>query len=61
MSTAMNKLLILLVLLTSNLYGQVNMSEAFQNTLKKVAKERVKGDVVSWITERDVIGGKMHF
>ena len=57
MSTAMNKLLILLMLLTSNLYGQVNVSEAFQNTLKKVAKERVKEDVISWITEQDVIGG----
>ena len=53
----MNKLLILLVLLTPNLLGQVNVSEAFQNTLKKVAKERVKEDVISWITERDVIGG----
>ena len=57
MLSSMKRILLLSVLLAPNLYPQVNVSEAFQNTLKKVAKERVKEDVISWITEQDVIGG----
>jgi len=56
-SNVITKHLFLLVLTTSSLFCQVNVSDAFQNTLKKIAKEQVKKKVIFWVTERDVVGG----
>jgi hypothetical protein len=57
MASWATKPLIMLLIFTSQSFTQVNVSEAFQNTLKKIAKERIKMDVISWVTKQDVISG----
>jgi hypothetical protein len=40
-----------------SLNAQVNVSEAFQKTIKKIAKEQVKKEVVNWVGKQDVVLG----
>ena len=49
--------IILLGLTCAISFGQVNISETFQKTLKKIAKERAKSEVISWITDQDPMSG----
>ncbi|MCK9407821.1 MAG: hypothetical protein M0R68_01670 [Bacteroidetes bacterium] len=37
--------------------SQVNISDAFQKTVKKISRERVKNEVIEWITESDPVTG----
>jgi len=48
---------VLTVLSISIAAGQLNVSDTFQKTLKRIAKEKVKSEVISWITEQDPIKG----
>lgn len=38
-------------------FSQVDVSEAFQKTIKRIAKESIKKEVISWVTEQDPISG----
>lgn len=49
--------IILLGLTCAISFGQINVSETFQKTLKKIAKQRAKSEVISWITEQDPMSG----
>jgi len=44
-------------LICSISFGQVNVSETFQKTLKKIAKDKAKSEVISWITDQDPTSG----
>jgi hypothetical protein len=54
---ALIKWFVLTVLSISIAAGQLNVSDTFQKTLKRIAKEKVKSEVISWITEQDPITG----
>lgn len=47
----------MLVLCFTISFGQINVSETFQKVLKKIAKERVKNEVITWVTEQDPTSG----
>ncbi len=49
--------LALTLLSISTSLGQINVSETFQKTLKRIAKEKVKTEVISWVTTQDPIKG----
>ena len=49
--------LVLIVLPLHLVDAQVNVSEAFQKTIKKIAKEQVKKEVVNWVGKQDVVLG----
>lgn len=52
------KSIIVIPFIVSNiLLSQVTISDAFQNTLKKISKERVKNEIVEWISKQDIIVG----
>ena len=45
------------VLFCSISFGQINVSETFQKTLKKIAKEKIKTEVIAWIAKQDPTSG----
>ena len=49
--------LIALLLTSQAAFSQVNVSDAFQNVLNKIAKEAIKKAVTDWISEQDVTLG----
>ncbi len=49
--------LIAFILLTETALSQVNVSDAFQNVLKKIAKETVKNAVTEWVSRQDITLG----
>jgi hypothetical protein len=48
---------IILFIISQILCGQVTVSDAFQNTLKKISKERVKNEIIDWISKQDILVG----
>jgi hypothetical protein len=43
--------------MVSPLDAQVAVSDAFQKTIKKIAKEQIKKEVVNWVSKQDVVLG----
>lgn len=48
---------LLCALLVSPSFAQVNFSDQFEKTVKKISKEKIKNEVVNWITEQDPVTG----
>lgn len=57
LTTTFTTSLVLTLLVVSSSAGQINVSETFQKTLKKMAKEKVKAEVISWVTDQDPTKG----
>ena len=53
----LGNIIFLLVICFTISFGQINISETFQKTLKKIAKERIKSEVIAWVTEQDPTSG----
>jgi molybdopterin-binding protein len=50
-------LLILPFIMIQSIHGQVAVSDAFQNTIKKISKDRIKSEIVEWIGKQDIVTG----